>query len=69
LFSEHFFLENKTRKSKVVKLHLIRGEPVSVTQTLVDFYKFAWIFSAGNPQAQKYLQSAFYGWQISHFII
>jgi hypothetical protein len=25
-----FFLENKTRKSKVVKLHLISGEPVSI---------------------------------------
>ena len=32
LFSKHFFLENKTRKSKVVKLHLISGEPVSIMQ-------------------------------------
>jgi hypothetical protein len=29
-FSKHFFLENKTRKSKVVKLHLISGEPVAI---------------------------------------
>ncbi len=32
LFSKHFFLENKTRKSKVVKLHRISGEPVSITE-------------------------------------
>jgi hypothetical protein len=30
LFWKYFFLENKTRKSKVVKLHLISGEPVSI---------------------------------------
>jgi hypothetical protein len=27
MFSKHFFLENKTRKSKAVKLHRISGEP------------------------------------------
>jgi hypothetical protein len=32
LFLKHFFLENKTRKSKVAKLHLISGEPVSIGQ-------------------------------------
>ncbi len=30
LFSNHFVLENKTRKSKVLKLHRICGEPVSI---------------------------------------
>ncbi len=30
LFSKRFFLENKTRKSKVAKLHLISREPVSI---------------------------------------
>jgi hypothetical protein len=35
LFSKHFFLENKTRKSKVVKLHLISGEPVSILQEII----------------------------------
>jgi hypothetical protein len=30
LFWKHFFLENMTRKTKVVKLHLISGEPVSI---------------------------------------
>jgi hypothetical protein len=29
--SKHFFLENKTRKSTVVNLHPIGGEPVSGT--------------------------------------
>jgi hypothetical protein len=30
-----FFVEIKTRKSKVVKLHLISGEPVSIEQLFV----------------------------------
>jgi hypothetical protein len=30
LLSKHFFLENKTRKTNVVKLHLISGEPVAI---------------------------------------
>jgi hypothetical protein len=29
---KHFFLENKTRKSKMERLHLISGEPVSITE-------------------------------------
>jgi hypothetical protein len=32
-----FFLENRTRKSKVVKLHLISGEPVSIAIAQVVF--------------------------------
>jgi hypothetical protein len=34
LFSKSFCLENKTRKSKVVKLHRISGEPVSIRNGL-----------------------------------
>jgi hypothetical protein len=30
LLSKYFFLENKTRKSKVVKLHTSSGEPVYI---------------------------------------
>jgi hypothetical protein len=39
LFSKHFFLENKTRKSKVVKLHLISGEPASIVH-IVCFHNW-----------------------------
>jgi hypothetical protein len=30
-----FILENKTRKTKVVKLHLISGEPVSIIKHII----------------------------------
>jgi hypothetical protein len=36
LFSKYFFNENKTRKSIVVKLHLISGEPVSKNELGVE---------------------------------
>jgi hypothetical protein len=34
LISKDFLLENKTRKFKVVKLHLVSGDPVSIKMNL-----------------------------------
>jgi hypothetical protein len=42
LFRKNLFLENKTRKSYEVKLHLISGKPVSIS--LVFFFQCSTIF-------------------------